>query len=67
MSRDDAVKKLADVLKGHRPDKTFGCQCMAAQYGGRSSKHARAFAALDLEELWAEHVAEIAFEHAKGF
>lgn len=61
MSRQEAVTHLAKILEIHHSDPGFGCSCIR--------KLAEAYPRLqfELEVPWEVHIANIAFDAAKGF
>jgi hypothetical protein len=63
MSRQEAIEKLAEVLAAHRPHKSYGCECMLRTAVSQINVDATPV----LPVPWEVHIAEIAFEHAKGF
>lgn len=63
MSRQDAVEKLAEILAEHHPHGTYGCACMLLTPVSQMNIDATPV----LPIPWETHVAEISFEHAKGF
>lgn len=54
MTREEAIRKLAQELANHHYHPVFQCSCVLGVMG-------------KLNVDWETHVAEISFEHAKGF
>lgn len=54
MTREEAIRKLASELANHHFHPVFQCSCILGVMG-------------KLNVDWETHVAEISFEHAKGF